>query len=99
MVKSVNVKGKNVYALTMLTIHCQDFGLVDVYGITIIGADKTESIKDISSDYKSVYHLYKMIVEEELYTDHLYDVVEDFISGAFSKVIPLDLRHQNSVVA
>ena len=99
MVKSVYVKDKNVYALTMSTIHCQDFGLVDVYGITISRSGKTVSINDISSDYQSVYHLYKMIVEEELYTEHLYDVVEDFISGAFSKVIPFDLRHQNSVVA
>ncbi len=35
MVKSVYVKDKNVYALTMSTIHCQDFGLIDVYGLSI----------------------------------------------------------------
>ena len=99
MVKSVYIKGKNIYTLTFSTIHCQDFGLVDVYGITISRSGKTVSIKDISSDYQSVHHLYKMIVEEELYPEHLYNVVEDFLSGAFSKVIPLDLRHPNSVVA
>ena len=99
MVKSVYVKGKYVYALTVSTIHFQNFGLIDTYGITISGHGKTVSIKDISSDYNAVHYLYNLIVSEELYPEHLYDVAEDFLSGAFSKVIPLDLRHPNSVVA
>lgn len=48
MVKSVYVKGKYVYALTVSTIHFQNFGLIDTYGITISGHGKTVSIKDIS---------------------------------------------------
>ena len=72
---------------------------MDVYGISIIGQGKTVSIKDISSDYQSVHYLYKLILEEELYLEHLYDVVEDFLAGNFSKVIPLNLRRDNSVVA
>ncbi len=99
MVKSVYVKGKYVYALTVSTIHFQDFGLVDIYGISIIGQGKTVSIKDISSDYNAVHYLYNLIVEEELHPEHLCDVVEDFLAGIYSKVIPLDLRHPNSVVA
>lgn len=99
MVRSVCVKGKHIYALTVSTIHFQDFGLVDIYGISIIGQGKTVSIKDISSDYNAIHYLYNLIVSEELYPEHLYDVVEDFLSGAFSKVIPLDLRHPNSVAA
>lgn len=99
MVKSVYVKGKNVYALTTSTIHYQDFGLIDTYGITISGQGKTVSIKDISTDFNAVKYLYNLIVEEELYPEHLTDVVEDYLAGTFSKVIPLNLRHQNSVVA
>ncbi len=72
---------------------------MDVYGIFIRGQGKTASINDISSDYQSVHYLYNLVVEEELYPEHLTDVVEDFLSGAFSKGIPLDLRHPNSVVA
>ncbi len=74
------VNGKYTYTLTHTKVSTEDIGWQDVYGIGI--SDKHTNIheNDISNDYKGVYSLYELIVEEKLCPEHLYDVIEDFLS-------------------
>ena len=46
----------------------------------IFSDNHRSEVKDISDDYDFVCMLFDMIVEEELYPEHLMDVVEDYLS-------------------
>ena len=70
MVKIVCKKGDNIYTLSVSTEMIEDFGVVEVYGIRIMGECCKAEIKDISEDYYYVKHLFDLIVEEELYPEH-----------------------------
>ena len=89
MIRIVCKKGKNIYALSVSTVIIEDYGATEVYGIQIMGEDRKSEIQDISENYDYVKSLYDLIVEEELCPEHLHDVVEDYLSGCFSKIIPL----------
>lgn len=89
MVRSFCKSGEYTYVLSQSTIVSEDFGAAAVYGISIIGKRQTIHIEDVSDDFRSVRHLFNLIVADQLYPEHLHDVVEDFLSGVYPKVIPL----------
>ena len=97
MVKIVCKKGDNIYTLSVSTEMIEDFGVVEVYGIRIMGECCKAEIKDISEDYYYVKHLFDLIVEEELYPEHLRDVAEDYLCGSFPKIIPLRAASQSCI--
>ena len=99
MVKIVCKRGDNIYTLSVSTEMIEDFGVVEVYGIRIMGKCQTAEVDDISADYHYVRRLFDLIVEEELYPEHLLDVVEDYLSGAFPKIIPFGLAMEQSCIA
>lgn len=68
------------YSLFTSTVEYTDHGAISVYGISIEDDNHRSEIKDISDDFDFVCMLFDMIVEEELYPEHLMDVVEDFLS-------------------
>ena len=68
------------YSLFSSTIRSTDYGAITVYGISIEDDNHRSEVKDISDDYDFVCMLFDMIVEEELYPEHLMDVVEDYLS-------------------
>lgn len=88
MVRSFCKNGKHTYVLSASTISSEDSGPLTMYGITIIGDNETFSAEDISDDYSFVRHLFDLIVEEELYPEHLYDVVEDYLSSGYPAAMP-----------
>ena len=51
-----------------------------VYGISVSDSENMISVEDISPDYTAVKNLFELIYEEQLYPEHLYDVIEDFLS-------------------
>lgn len=73
------IRGNYIYLLIKNTVNISGIGKTSVYGIKIIGGN-TAYIPDISNDYISVRNLYNVMVEEELYPEHLYEVVEDYLS-------------------
>ena len=90
--KIVCKKGDSIYTLSVSTEMIEDFGMVEVYGIRIMGKCQTAEVDDISADYHYVRRLFDLIVEEEL-------VVEDYLSGAFPKIIPFGLAMEQSCIA
>lgn len=99
MVKIVCKKGDSIYTLSASTAIMEEAGVVEVYGIRIMGKYRTAEVNDISADYHYVRRLFDLIVEEELYPEHLLDVVEDYLSGAFPKIIPFSLEMEQSCIA
>ena len=99
MVKIVCKKGDNIYTLSVSTAIIEEVGNVKVYGIRIMGKYRTAEVNDISADYHYVRRLFDLIVEEELYPEHLLDVVEDYLSGAFPQIIPFGLAMEQSCIA
>lgn len=99
MVKIVCKKGDNIYTLSVSTAIIEEVGNVKVYGIRIMGKYRTAEVNDISVDYHYVRRLFDLIVEEELYPEHLLDVVEDYLSGAFPQIIPFGLAMEQSCIA
>lgn len=89
MVRSFRKNRQYTYVLSDSALRSEEFGVRTMYGISIIGDSETVSIEDISDDFCFVSHLFDLIVEEELYPEHLHDVVEDFLSSYDPKVIPL----------
>ena len=78
-------KGKFTYVLAKNKINSEDFGTAVVYGISIIDKKKVTAVEDISDDFRFVHYLFDLIVEEELYPEHLNDVVEDYLFENFPK--------------
>lgn len=87
MIKAMCKKGNFIYVLSATRINTIAFGKIQVYGISICSGRQSVSVKDISNDYTLVRYLFDLIVEEELYPEHLYDVVEDYLSGNLTKII------------
>lgn len=58
----------------------KDIGEEYVYGISISDDQNMVAVEDISCDYIAVKKLFELMIEEQLYPEHLYDVVEDFLS-------------------
>ena len=79
--------GQFIYALTSTIIRSEDCDPTKVYGISIFGKEEQAAIEDISSDYDSVLYLFDLIVEEELYPEHLADVAEDYLSDQLPQVL------------
>ena len=99
MIRIVCKKGNNIYTLSVSTAVTEDVGTVEVYGIRIMGKYGTAEVDDISVDYHYVRRLFDLLVEEELYPEHLLDVVEDYLSGAFPKIIPFRWEIEQSCIA
>ena len=59
-----------------------------MYGISIISEHERASVKAISYDFCFVCELYNLIADEELYPEHLRDVVEDYLAAYNPKIIP-----------
>ena len=87
MTKLSKASGQFIYTLTSTIIKSEDFDPTIVYGISIHGKESRAIIEDISDDYDSVLYLFDLIVEEELYPEHLTDVVEDFLSERTPQVM------------
>lgn len=99
MTRMVCKKGRNIYALLTSVIESEDFAPTLVYGIRIMNESQKAEVLDISADFDSVRSLFDLIVEEELYPEHLLDVVEDYLSGSFSNIIPSKLESEQSYTA
>ena len=87
MTRIVCKKGKNIYALVESVIESEDFAPTLVYGIRIMNESQKAEVLDISDDFDSVRSLFDLLVEEELYPEHLLDVAEDYLSGSFSSTM------------
>ena len=95
MVKVVCHSGEYAYILSQSTVMLEDFGEVQVYGISIIGKDSKSAVEDISDDFDSVYGLFSLIVEGELCPEHLECVVEDFLSNNLN-IVPFKSAKQHT---
>jgi len=99
MVNITLKKGEHIYQLLESVISSEDFGMTKVYGISIIGKDKKAEITDISDNFNFVNSLFELIAEEELYPEHLNDVVEDFLSAHWPRPLPLGITSDNPSIA
>ena len=99
MVISICKKGNYTYVLSKTAIMSEKPETVIVYGISIIGKEQRASIDDISDNYSFVKCLFDLLVDEELYPEHLYDVVDDYLSDGFSVIIPFKRRYENTFIA
>ena len=91
MVISLCKKGEYIYKLFESQGIAEGGEICNFYGISIIGNDEQAVVENISENYDSVRYLFSLIVEEELYPVHLYDVVDDYLSAPYPKVIPLSM--------
>lgn len=98
MIRLICVKGKYIYGLSETKITTEEFGKVVTYGIIITGENNSACVKDISNSFNFVYNLFELIVEEELYPEHLQDVVEDYLSSS-SNIIPFIIGQQSPNIA
>ncbi len=99
MISLICVRGNYTYGLCETRITTDEYGYTTTYGIMIAGENKSASIHDISNSFGFVYRLFELIVEEELYPEHLRDVVEDYLSGSFPKIIPFSMAYNDPVIA
>lgn len=99
MVRLVHKNEDYIYTLSESTIHSEDFGAVKVYGISIMGENQKAEVTDISDNFRFVSNLFELIVEEELYPEHLQDVVEDFLSDCWPKIIPFKKTPESPSIA
>lgn len=90
MIKLIAVNGDCIYGLSETTIRTEEFGMTKMYGIMIKDKDSVACVKDISYSFGFVHELFNMIVEEELYPQHLTEVVEDYLSFTRKKIIPIE---------
>lgn len=95
MVRMVCKNGDYAYILSQSTIISADSGKVDVYGISIVGAEEKAEVTDVSNDFNFVLNLFDLIVEGGLYPVHLYDVVEDFLSDSLH-ILPFKTISQHT---
>lgn len=93
MVVASAIRGNYIYLLIKNTVNISGIGKMSVYGIKIIG-ENTAYIPDVSHNYISVKNLFDVIVEEELYSEHLYDVIEDYLCEPNVCNI-IDIRKEN----
>lgn len=87
MIRIVCQSGEYAYILSQSTVMSEDFGKVQVYGISIIGKDSKSAVEDISDDFNAVYGLFDLIANGELCPEHLENVVEDFLTDSLN-IIP-----------
>ena len=87
MTSIVCKKGKTIYALLTSVIESEDFAPTLVYGIRIMNENQKSEVLDISDNFDFVSSLFDLIVEEELYPEHLLDVAENYLSGCFSNTV------------
>lgn len=92
-------KRKYTYVLLKNKKTTEDIDNVTIYGIAIIGKNRNAVAKDISDDFCFVHYLFDLIVEEELYPDHLFDVVEDFLIEYDPKKFPISKAHKYPYIA
>ena len=79
MRKLIRTKGNYIYTLSSSVIRSEHFGAVMVYGISISGEGNCTAVEHILNDFDLVCDLFNLIVDEELYPEHLMDVIEDFL--------------------
>ena len=79
MKKTVCNNGEFTYALTTCVKSSQEHEDVAVYSFSITYEGKTTSAEAVTNDHEAVKKLFDLIVEEQLYPEHLNDVIEDFI--------------------
>ena len=87
------------YVLAKNKINSEDFGTAVVYGISIIDKKKVTAVENISDDFCFVHYLFDLIVEEELYPEHLYDVVEDFLSEKYPLIMSFKEINEHPYIA
>lgn len=78
--RKICTTGNYIYALFNTIIELENYAITEVYGITISEGNNVVTVEDISDDYDFALKLFDMIVEGELYPEHLKDVVEDYLS-------------------
>ena len=87
MTRTYRKSGEYFYVVSDTTIPMGSSGSRTMYGISIIGEHERASVKAISDDFCFVCELYNLIADEELYPEHLRDVVEDYLDSYNSKII------------
>lgn len=88
MKKLIRVKGSFVYSL-FASVKYYSFGAKTVYGISIGGEGNYAIAENISESFRAASELFELIVEEELYPEHLMDVVEDYIAEHTPHILQL----------
>lgn len=99
MVITLCKKGKYTYVLSKTEIKSEDFGIAAVYGISIIGKTENAVLEDISENFSFVQHLFELVVDGELYPEHLYDVVEDYLHESNPKTISFTKEREHPYIA
>ena len=74
------ITGEYFYSLTRTVIETGDCISLTVYGIRIFNDNEQAFVEDISCDLQEVRELFLLAVEEQLFPEHLFDVVEDQLS-------------------
>ena len=74
------VSGECTYDLTESELMLDNSVMHKVYGIRIGNAQRNDYIEDISDDRDAIAKLFALMVEEQLYPEHLLDVAEDFVN-------------------
>lgn len=74
------VNGECTYELMESELLLENSVKHKVYGIGIHNADRGDFIEDISDDKEAIRKLFTLMVEEQLYPEHLLDVAEDFVN-------------------
>ena len=99
MIRIARNNNEYVYILSENTCRYAGYGFTKSYSIIIIGETERVIAEDISDDFRFVRDLFDVIVEEELYPQHLLEVVEDYLSGNYPKIIPIDSKSGFSYIA
>ena len=91
MVRIVRKSESYIYTLSEFTVK------VTVYGISISDKFQKAEVTDISDDFNFVRSLFDLMVEGELYPEHLENVVEDFLSDGCPKIISFPKKSDGSL--
>ena len=76
------IRGEYAYTLTYTLRYPRSACQTVSYGLAIYyDARVAAAVYDITDDYDEVQELFELIVEHELYPEHLPDVVEDYLAS------------------
>lgn len=99
MIRMVRNSNEYVYVLSENCFEHEEYGTVRGFGITIIGKTERVTAEDISDNFQFVNDLFDVIVEEKLYPEHLLEVIEDYLSGNYSEIIPINFYSRFPYIA
>ncbi len=100
--KTFHAGGYN-YSVIASWLKTEEYGIITVYGIEISGGGIKNRAEDISCEKDEIIFLAELMAEQQLCPEHLYDVVDDFLSdkamytGSFTGVHKSVQRHDPKI--